>query len=61
MISRLTALAATFAVLAAGTLTFAAGAHQQSLAATAATAKTVRVVQLERVVIVGKRSDVAAR
>jgi len=52
MTSRLTALAALFAVLATATLTFAASAmHDGSAAAT----KQVRVVQLERVVIVGHR------
>ena len=61
MISRLTALAATFAIVATGTLSYAASAHQAALAAPAATAKTLRVVQLERVVVVGKRSDSTAR
>ena len=63
MISRFTALAATFAIVATGTLSYAASAHQAALAAPAATAtaKTMRVVQLERVVVMGKRSDSTAR
>ena len=60
MISRLTAFAATFAVLAAATLTFATAA-QQPAASRASPAKQVRVVQLETVTIVGHRSDVAKR
>ncbi len=60
MISRLTAFAATFAVLAAATLTFAAGA-QQPASSRAPQAKQVRVVQLETVTIVGHRSDLAKR
>ena len=55
MISRLTAFAATFAVLAAATLTFATAASR------APQAKQVRVVQLETVTIVGHRSDLAKR
>ena len=55
MISRLTAFAALFAVLATATLTFAATAQQSVAAAPAAVAKQVRVVQLERVVIVSRR------
>jgi hypothetical protein len=54
MISRLTALAATFAVLATASLAFAANAHQGRVVATAA-AQQVRVVQLERVVVTTKR------
>jgi hypothetical protein len=61
MISRLTAFAATFAIVATGTLTYAASAHQAALAAPhTATAKAVRVVQLERVVIVAKRLPAGA-
>jgi ABC-type proline/glycine betaine transport system substrate-binding protein len=48
MISRLTAFAAVFAVLAATSLTYAASAHQAALAKAG---EPVRVVQLERVVI----------
>lgn len=51
MISRLTAFAATFAVLAAATMTFAAGTP----VAPAAQAKQVRIVQLEKVIVVAKR------
>ena len=60
MISRLTAFAATFAVLATATLTFATAA-QQPAASRASQAKQVRVVQLETVTIIGHRSDSAKR
>ena len=60
MISRLTAFAATFAVLATATLTFATAA-QQPAASRASQAKQVRVVQLETVTIIGHRSDLAKR
>jgi hypothetical protein len=60
MISRLTALAATFAILATATLTYAASAHQATLAAPAAAAKSTRIVQLERVVVTAKRADYRA-
>jgi hypothetical protein len=60
MISRLTAFAATFAVLAAATLTFAAGA-QQPAASGAPQAKQVRIVQLDPVVVIGHRSAQSAR
>jgi hypothetical protein len=60
MISRLTAFAATFAVLAAATLTFATAA-QQPAAGSAPQAKQVRVIQLETVTIIGHRSDLAKR
>ena len=56
MISRLTAIAATFAVLATASLAYAAGSSHQAALAAQSAAKQVRVVQLERVVIVGKRS-----
>ncbi len=56
MISRLTAFATLFSIAAAASLTLAAGAHQGTPSvATSAAAKQVRIVQLERVVIVGKR------
>jgi hypothetical protein len=56
MISRLTTFAALFAVLATASLSFAASAqHPSANAAAAAAAKPVHVVQLERVVVVGKR------
>ena len=52
MTSRLTAFAALFAVLATATLTFAANATNRGAAPAA---KTVRVIQLERVEIIGHR------
>jgi hypothetical protein len=52
MISRLTAFAAVFSIFAAASLTYAAGVQH---APAAASAKTVRIVQLERVVVVAKR------
>ena len=52
MISRLSAFAATFAVLVAASLGVAASAHQPSREITA---KAVRTVQLEKVVITAKR------
>jgi hypothetical protein len=58
MISRLTAIAATFAVFATASLAVAAGAHHE---APAAAAKAVRVVQLETVVITAKRQPQASR
>lgn len=54
MISRLSALAATFAVFATASLGFAANAHQGRFVAPEA-ARQVRVVQLERVVVTTKR------
>lgn len=62
MISRLSAIAALFAIVVTGTVTYAASAHQAATAtAIAAAAKPVRTVQLERVVVVGKRIDSATR
>jgi hypothetical protein len=58
MISRLTALAATFAILATASLTYAAGLHTGTPAAAAK--HTVRVVQLERVVVTAKRLSAPA-
>jgi len=54
MISRLTLSAVIFAIIGTASLAFAANAHQAAAASQVA-AKQVRVVQLERVVIVGKR------
>ncbi len=54
MISRLTALASMFAVIATTSLAFAASAHHGKFD-TPAAAELVRVVQLERVVVVAKR------
>jgi hypothetical protein len=56
MISRLTALAALFAVVTTATLAFAATSTQDQTAAAASTAKAMPVYQLERVVITGKRA-----
>jgi hypothetical protein len=58
MISRLSAIAATFAVLATASLAFASGTHQDTLPAAKS---VVRVVQLERVVVTAKRLPVEAR
>ena len=55
MISRLTAFAATFAVLVTATLAFAASAPSHDAAAKAAAAQPMTVIQLERVVVTGKR------
>jgi len=57
MISRLTALAAIFSVLATATLTFASSAQHSAVSASVAAVKHVPVYQLERVVIIAKRSD----
>jgi hypothetical protein len=59
MISRLTASAALFSVLAAFSLTFAASARQATVSAPAA-AKQVRIVQLPPVVISARQSLAAA-
>ena len=56
MISRLTAFAATFAVLATATLAFAASAPSHDAAAKATAAQPMKVIQLERVVVTGKRA-----
>jgi hypothetical protein len=64
MISRLSAFAATFAVLATASLAFAAGSQNIAVAAgpaAVASVKQVRVIQLERVTIVGKRLPADAR
>ena len=61
MISRLTALAATFAVIGTASLGYAANARQAALEAPAAVTKQVRIVQLERVVVTAKRLDAVAR
>jgi len=55
MISRLTAFAATFAVVAAASIAFAASAHQSSVQA----ARAMPVVQLQTVVVTGHRHSVA--
>jgi hypothetical protein len=56
MISRLTAFAATFAVVAAASIAFAASAHQSSMQAAAQSARALPVVQLQTVVVTGHRS-----
>jgi hypothetical protein len=60
MISRLTAFAATFAILTTASLTYAASTQLATLSAPSAS-KQVRIVQLERVVITAKRADSAGR
>lgn len=59
IISRLTAVAATFAVLATASLAFAAETRPDASTVRPA-AGSLRVVQLERVVIVAKRLPTAA-
>ena len=59
MISRLTAYAATFAVLATASIAFAANQH--SAAASTVAAKPVRIIQLEHVTITAKRLAPEAR
>ena len=62
MISRLTFAAAVFAVLATATLTYAGALRSATPLTHAATpAKEVRVIQLEHVVVIGKRLDRTAR
>jgi hypothetical protein len=61
MISRLTACAATFAVLATASIAFAASTQHSPLASTSVAAKPVRIVQLERVTITAKRLAPEAR
>ena len=55
MISRLTAFAAVFSIFAAASLTYAASAQHTAPIASASSAKPVRIVQLERVVVTAKR------
>jgi len=57
MISRLTAHAVIFAILGTASLAFAASLQQDMSGTSAATtsAKPVRIIQLERVVITAKR------
>ena len=56
MISRLTAFAATFAVLVTATLAFAASAPSHDATTKATAAQPMTVIQLERVVVTGKRA-----
>ncbi len=58
MISRLSAFAATFAVLATASIAFAASAQQRSLSEAAA-AKSLPVVQFETIVVTGQRAKLA--
>jgi len=58
MISRLTAFAATFAVLATASIAFAASAQHEHLG-NAANAKSLPVVQLETIVVTGHRASLA--
>ena len=60
MISRLSARAAAFAILATATLAYATGAHQSGTLPAAA-AHAVRVVQLDTVVITAQRLPQAQR
>ena len=57
MISRLTMIAAIFSVLATASIAFAAGSHQSA----SASAKQVRIVQLQPVVVTAKRLVADAR
>jgi len=59
MISRLSTYAICFAVLASASLTAAAGFHAAS-AASAPARHSVRVIQLDPVVVIGKRAPLAA-
>lgn len=61
MISRLTTIAALFSVLATASITFAAGSSHQPALATSSSAKQVRIVQLQPVVITAKRLEQAAK
>ena len=62
MISRLTLCAVTFAVLAATTLALAANAsHRDVSAAAAAAAQPMQVIQLEPVLVIGRRVASGAR
>ena len=60
MISRLTAFATTFAVIATASIAFAASAQQQTLG-NAAAAKPQPVVQFETVVVTGHRANLAGK
>ena len=59
MISRLTFQAVIFAIIGTASLAFVASAQQPVGAAAQASAKPVRIVQLEHVVVIGKRSPQA--
>lgn len=56
MISRLTAIATLFAVIATASIGVAASAHQNAAKPEPVAAKQVRTVQLQTVVVVAKRT-----
>lgn len=56
MISRLTAIATLFAVIATASIGVAASAQQNAVKAEPVAAKQVRTVQLQTVVVVAKRT-----
>ena len=58
MFSRIAAFTASLAIVGAASLAFAASPHQ---ATPAAETKPVRVIQLERVIVTGKRLNADAR
>ena len=58
IVSRLVAFAASLAIVAAASLAFTASAQQT---APGASAKAVRVIQLEQVVVTAKRLQSSAR
>ena len=60
MISRLTLCAVTFAVLVTTTLALAANASHRDISAAAA-AQPMQVIQLERVLVIGRRVASGAR
>ncbi len=61
MISKLTAAATAFAILATGSLALAANGRTPEVAAPASAVKTVTVIQLPLVVVVGTRTPAPAR
>jgi hypothetical protein len=61
MISRLTAIATVFSILATASIAFAASARQEAMMEAATPAKQVRIVQLDRVVVTAKRLPQGAR
>ncbi len=60
MISRLTLSAVIFAIIGTASLALAASAHQAALASQTS-AKPVRIIQLERVVVTAKRLPQTSR
>jgi hypothetical protein len=59
MISRLTTFAAVFAIVTTASLAYAANVQQERRAAAAA-CETMPIVQLERVVVTGHRTNLVA-